>query len=201
MGRAISQKRILKGPHLPEKGSAIKTGRSWIRNKGRGTPSTFTLHVEAQLLHVPCLLSCASPQQGLRGSLTHQEEQTEWQRARLLPAHWLCFPQLRQDTEAWLQLYSQTPRAGEPTEGKCGHGMDTTQAPGVRHLLHRAWLGFPPGAGYAEGDVLVTLLSGTTVCAALSISKGKGQKSGVWVLCCTGIQAQAEERGDTSNTK
>lgn len=61
--------------------------------------------------------------------------------------------------------------------------MDTTQAPGVRHLLHRAWLGFPPGAGYAEGDVLVTLLSGTTVCAAQSISKGKGQKSGVWVLC------------------
>lgn len=160
MGRAVSQRGFIKGLTSPKKGSAIKTGPSHIRNERRGTPSTFTLHMEAQLLHVPCLLPHPPPQQGLRGSLPPQGEQTEWQRARLLPARCLCFPKLRQDTQAWLHLDTQTPRVSvcEPTEGKCGHRNNNEHEPGVRHILHGVWHGFPPGAGYAEGDVLVTVL-------------------------------------------
>lgn len=56
-----------------------------------------------------------------------------------------------------------------------------TQEPGVRHILQGACLGFPPGVGHAEGDVLVTLLLWNNCLGSTEHFQGKGQKSGVWV--------------------
>lgn len=62
-----------------------------------------------------------------------------------------------------------------------------------------AW--FSPGVGFAEGDVLVTLLLWNNCLCSTEHFQEKGQKSGGLVLYCIDIQAQAEKRGDTSNNK
>lgn len=147
----------------------------------------FTLHMEAQLLHVPCLFPCASPQQCLRGSLPPQEEQPEWQRGKLIvfASHSSSKPQKHDYTCIPRHLELVSPQRGNVDTGSTPHRTRCQTHP-AQSLA---------GVGHAEADVLVTLLLWNSLCSTEHF-QGKGQKSSVWVLCCTGIQAQAEKRGD-----
>lgn len=79
--------------------------------------------MEAQLLHVPCLFPCASPQQCLRGSLPPQEEQPEWQRGKLIvfASHSSSKPQKHDYTCIPRHLELVSPQRGNVDTGSTPH--------------------------------------------------------------------------------